>query len=38
MIRSAKTSGFIAGADVNEFRGAADPRAVETDDRPRRMR
>ena len=30
VIRSAKSSGFIAGADVNEFRGAADPRAVET--------
>jgi 3-hydroxyacyl-CoA dehydrogenase/enoyl-CoA hydratase/3-hydroxybutyryl-CoA epimerase len=30
VIRSAKKSGFIAGADVNEFRGAADPRAVET--------
>src|SRR5882672_9472485 len=30
VIRSAKTSGFIAGADVNEFRGAADPRLVET--------
>jgi 3-hydroxyacyl-CoA dehydrogenase / enoyl-CoA hydratase / 3-hydroxybutyryl-CoA epimerase len=30
VIRSAKTSGFIAGADVNEFRGATDPRAVET--------
>ena len=30
VIRSAKTSGFIAGADVNEFRGAADPRPVET--------
>jgi 3-hydroxyacyl-CoA dehydrogenase / enoyl-CoA hydratase / 3-hydroxybutyryl-CoA epimerase len=30
VIRSAKTSGFIAGADVNEFRGASDPRAVET--------
>lgn len=29
VIRSAKTSGFIAGADVNEFRGAADPRQVE---------
>src|SRR4030088_489084 len=29
VIRSAKPSGFIAGADVNEFRGAADPRAVE---------
>ena len=30
VIRSAKPSGFIAGADVNEFRGATDPRAVET--------
>ena len=30
VIRSAKPSGFIAGADVNEFRGASDPRAVET--------
>jgi len=30
VIRSAKKSGFIAGADVNEFRGAADPQAVET--------
>jgi 3-hydroxyacyl-CoA dehydrogenase/enoyl-CoA hydratase/3-hydroxybutyryl-CoA epimerase len=30
VIRSAKKSGFIAGADVNEFRGATDPRAVET--------
>jgi 3-hydroxyacyl-CoA dehydrogenase/enoyl-CoA hydratase/3-hydroxybutyryl-CoA epimerase len=29
VIRSAKTSGFIAGADVNEFRGATDPAAVE---------
>src|SRR5450432_4379160 len=29
VIRSAKTSGFIAGADVNEFRGATDPRIVE---------
>jgi 3-hydroxyacyl-CoA dehydrogenase/enoyl-CoA hydratase/3-hydroxybutyryl-CoA epimerase len=29
VIRSAKKSGFIAGADVNEFRGAADPRPVE---------
>jgi hypothetical protein len=29
VIRSAKTSGFIAGADVNEFRGATDARAVE---------
>ncbi len=34
VIRSAKTSGFIAGADVNAFRGATDPQAVETDDRP----
>ena len=30
VIRSAKKSGFVAGADVNEFRGATDPRAVET--------
>src|SRR4030081_2433742 len=30
VIRSAKKSGFIAGADVNEFRGATDPRPVET--------
>ncbi len=30
VIRSAKTSGFIAGADVTEFRGATDPVAVET--------
>jgi 3-hydroxyacyl-CoA dehydrogenase/enoyl-CoA hydratase/3-hydroxybutyryl-CoA epimerase len=30
VIRSAKPSGFIAGADVNEFRGATDPRVVET--------
>jgi 3-hydroxyacyl-CoA dehydrogenase/enoyl-CoA hydratase/3-hydroxybutyryl-CoA epimerase len=29
VIRSAKPSGFIAGADVNEFRGVSDPRAVE---------
>ncbi len=29
VIRSAKPSGFIAGADVNAFRGATDPRAVE---------
>jgi 3-hydroxyacyl-CoA dehydrogenase/enoyl-CoA hydratase/3-hydroxybutyryl-CoA epimerase len=29
VVRSAKPSGFIAGADVNEFRGAADPRQVE---------
>ena len=30
VIRSAKQSGFIAGADVNEFRGASDAREVET--------
>jgi 3-hydroxyacyl-CoA dehydrogenase/enoyl-CoA hydratase/3-hydroxybutyryl-CoA epimerase len=30
VIRSAKKSGFVAGADVNEFRGATDPRLVET--------
>ncbi|WP_245315171.1 enoyl-CoA hydratase-related protein, partial [Bradyrhizobium yuanmingense] len=30
VIRSAKPSGFIAGADVNEFRGANDPGMVET--------
>ncbi len=30
VIRSAKPSGFIAGADVNEFRGATDATAVET--------
>ncbi len=29
-VRSAKRSGFIAGADVSEFRGAGDPRTVET--------
>ena len=29
VIRSAKTSGFIAGADVNEFRAARDPSVVE---------
>ncbi|MBI5261110.1 MAG: enoyl-CoA hydratase/isomerase family protein [Bradyrhizobium sp.] len=29
VIRSAKPSGFIAGADVNEFRGADDPGMVE---------
>jgi 3-hydroxyacyl-CoA dehydrogenase/enoyl-CoA hydratase/3-hydroxybutyryl-CoA epimerase len=29
VIRSAKKSGFIAGADVNEFRGASDPAMVE---------
>src|SRR6476646_8530115 len=31
VIRSAKTSGFIAGADVNAFRGATDSGAVETE-------
>src|SRR6476469_4136215 len=31
VIRSAKKSGFIAGADVNEFRGASDAAAVETE-------
>ncbi len=31
VVRSAKSSGFIAGADVNEFRGATDPRQVETE-------
>jgi len=30
VIRSAKPSGFIAGADVNEFRGAPDAGVVET--------
>lgn len=30
VIRSAKPSGFIAGADVNEFRGASDASVVET--------
>jgi 3-hydroxyacyl-CoA dehydrogenase / enoyl-CoA hydratase / 3-hydroxybutyryl-CoA epimerase len=30
VVRSAKNSGFIAGADVNEFRGAIDSRLVET--------
>src|SRR6201992_74417 len=30
VIRSAKTSGFIAGADVNEFRGATEPAIFET--------
>jgi 3-hydroxyacyl-CoA dehydrogenase/enoyl-CoA hydratase/3-hydroxybutyryl-CoA epimerase len=29
VVRSAKKSGFIAGADVNEFRGASDPQTVE---------
>ena len=29
VIRSAKPSGFIAGADVNAFRGATDPQQVE---------
>jgi 3-hydroxyacyl-CoA dehydrogenase/enoyl-CoA hydratase/3-hydroxybutyryl-CoA epimerase len=31
VIRSAKKSGFIAGADVNEFRGATDAGMVETE-------
>jgi 3-hydroxyacyl-CoA dehydrogenase / enoyl-CoA hydratase / 3-hydroxybutyryl-CoA epimerase len=31
VIRSAKRSGFIAGADVNAFRGATDPRQVEAE-------
>ena len=31
VIRSAKTSGFIAGADVNEFHGASDGRLVEAE-------
>lgn len=31
VIRSAKQSGFIAGADVNAFRGATDVAAVETE-------
>ena len=31
VIRSAKKSGFIAGADVNAFRGATDSSAVETE-------
>ena len=30
VIRSAKRSGFIAGADISEFRGASDPGPVET--------
>lgn len=30
VVRSAKTSGFIAGADVNEFRGVTDASAVES--------
>ena len=34
VIRSAKTSGFIAGADVNEFRGATDPERGRDRDRP----
>ena len=29
VIRSAKRSGFIAGADINEFRGLSDPALVE---------
>ncbi|CAN5204445.1 3-hydroxyacyl-CoA dehydrogenase NAD-binding domain-containing protein [soil metagenome] len=31
VIRSSKKSGFIAGADVNEFRGATDATLVETE-------
>jgi 3-hydroxyacyl-CoA dehydrogenase/enoyl-CoA hydratase/3-hydroxybutyryl-CoA epimerase len=31
VIRSAKPSGFIAGADVNAFRGATDPHQVEVE-------
>ena len=31
VIRSAKPSGFIAGADVNAFRGATDPHQVEAE-------
>lgn len=31
VIRSAKPSGFIAGADINEFRGAGDAHQVETE-------
>jgi len=31
VVRSAKPSGFIAGADVNAFRGAADPHQVEAE-------
>src|SRR5205085_562123 len=30
VVRSAKSSGFIAGADVNEFRGATDSGTVDT--------
>ena len=35
VIRSAKKSGFIAGADVNAFRGATDPQRGRDRDRPR---
>ena len=35
VIRSAKITGFIAGADVNEFRGATDPQPVEPRSRAR---
>ena len=35
VIRSAKKSGFIAGADVNEFRGASDPQSGRDHDRSR---
>jgi 3-hydroxyacyl-CoA dehydrogenase/enoyl-CoA hydratase/3-hydroxybutyryl-CoA epimerase len=31
VVRSAKPSGFIAGADVNAFRGASDPHQVEAE-------
>ena len=31
VVRSAKRNGFIAGADVNRFRGATDASALETD-------
>ena len=31
VIRSAKTSGFIAGADVNEFRGVSNPQQIQTE-------
>jgi 3-hydroxyacyl-CoA dehydrogenase/enoyl-CoA hydratase/3-hydroxybutyryl-CoA epimerase len=31
VVRSAKSSGFIAGADVNAFRGATDPQQVEAE-------
>ena len=31
VVRSAKASGFIAGADINAFRGASDPAVVATE-------